>query len=337
MAGIKRKLIVACTEWRLARILSPFTEKHDLTPRYVAMTESKRNMMDQERERTERTALTGVITCALGLILNIISVILANSLVLVADFFNSLLEFCSVVMSWLTLRRLRQDSRAVFNYGLGKIENLASLMIGFFMLVSVLIMVCLIINRLLHPVRLHGFGIWMGIACTFIFGIINGRLWWRTRHHQRKAPSPIVEAQLRLFAVKTLSNACMFVNFVVSMSVAGKWVMYLDPLTSCITLVFMINSGWHLLRHSIHDLLDRSLEEPLQMLITKQLVQHFDQYTMLDGVRSRYSGRHVFIEIFLGFDARKSMGEVQAIINPIKRNLEKEIPHSEVTVIPRAG
>ena len=293
-------------------------------------------MSDQERKRTEKTALTGVITCALGLGLNVISVVLANSLVLVADFFNSLLEFCSVTMSWLTLRRLRRDNRAFFNYGLGKIENLASLMIGMFMLVSVLIMAWLIVHRLLHPVRLKGFGIWMGIGCTFVFGIINARLWWRSRQHRRLAPSPIVEAQVRLFAVKTISNACMFFNFVLSMAVARSWAMYLDPLTSGITLSMMITSGWRLLRYSIHDLLDRSLEEPLQMLITKQLVKYFDEYTSLDGVRSRYSGRHVFVEIFLGFDPGRPLGEIQGVVDGIKRNLEREIPHSEVTVIPGA-
>jgi len=293
-------------------------------------------MTDGERRRTEQTALTGVVTCGLGLVLNIISVVLANSLVLVADFFNSLLAFCSVYLSWFTLRRLRRDNRAMFNYGLGKIENLASMVIGVFMLVSVLIMIFLIVNRLLHPVRLKGFGIWMGIACTFVFGLVNARLWWRSRQHQRIAPSPIVEAQKRLFAVKMLSNACMFFNFVLSISMTGSWVMYLDPLTSCITLFFMINSGWHLLAYSIHDLLDRSLDEPLQMLITRQLVGYFNEYTSLDGVRSRYSGRQIFIEIFLGFDAGKMLGDVQGISDSIKANLEKEIPHAEVTIVPRA-
>jgi cation diffusion facilitator family transporter len=291
--------------------------------------------MDQERERTERTALTGVLTCAAGLALNIISVVLANSLVLIADFFNSLLEFASVFMSWQTLRQLRRDSRAVFNYGLGKIENLASLAIGFFMLVSVLLMVFLIVNRLLHPRPLQGFGIWLGIACTFSFAIINGRLWQRTRRHLRKAPSPIVAAQLRLFAVKTLANVCMFANFTVSMTVPGRWVYFLDPLTSCLTLAFMLNGGWHLLRHSIRDLLDRSLEEPLQLLINQQLAKHFDDYTLLDGVRSRYSGQRIFIEIFLAFDPQKTMGEVQRVSDSIKQHLEKEIPHAEVSVVPR--
>ncbi len=293
-------------------------------------------MSEHERERTERTALTGVFTCGLGLVLNIVSVVTANSLVLVADFFNSLLEFCSVYLSWFTLRRLRRDDRAIFNYGLGKIENLASLMIGLFMLVSVLLMVYLIINRLIHPVRLKGFGIWLGIGCTFVFGLINARLWWRSREHQRIAPSPIVEAQKRLFAVKTTSNTCMFFNFVLSITIIHPWVMYLDPVVSCITLALMLNSGWHLLRHSVHDLLDRSLDEPLQMLITRQLVNYFDSYTSLDGVRSRYSGRQIFIEIFLGFNAAKPLKDAQMVADSIKVNLEKEIPHAEVTVIPRA-
>jgi len=293
-------------------------------------------MSDHERRRTERTALTGVVTCSFGLALNIISVVLANSLVLVADFFNSLLQFVSVYLSWFTLRRLRRDNRAMFNYGLGKIENLASLMIGIFMFFSVLIMTFLIINRLIHPVRLQGFGIWMGIVCTFVFGLINARLWWRSLQHQRLAPSPIVDAQKRLFAVKTLSNACMFCNFVLSINITGSWAMYLDPLASCITLSLMINSGWHLFRHSVHDLLDRSLDEPLQMLITRQLVGYFNEYTSLDGVRSRYSGRQIFIEIFLGFDAGKTLGDVQRIADSIKTNLEKDIPHAEVTIVPCA-
>lgn len=41
-------------------------------------------MADHECERTERTALNGVVTCGLGLVFNIISVVLANSFVLVA-------------------------------------------------------------------------------------------------------------------------------------------------------------------------------------------------------------------------------------------------------------
>ncbi len=289
-----------------------------------------------ERERTERTAFIGVITCALGLLLIIISVIFSNSLVQMADLFNSFLEFISISLSWLTLRALRKDNRAVFNYGLGKIENISSLFIGAFMLVSILIMAFLIGYRLLHLVRIHGFGVWLGIACTLIFGTLNAILWMKSLRHKRAEPSPIVDAQCRLFAVKTVGNTCMFFTFVLSLSLDYHWALYLDPLSSCITVGFMSQSAWKLIRHSIHDLLDRSLDEPLQALINKQLVRFFDEYTSLDSVRSRYSGQNVFIEIFLGFNSQRPLAEVQKITDTIKRNLEADIPHAEVLVIPRA-
>jgi len=289
-----------------------------------------------EREQTERTAFTGVITCGLGLVLIIISVIFSNSLVQMADLFNSFLEFISIALSWLTLRALRKDDRAVFNYGLGKIENISSLFIGVFMLASILIMALLIGYRLLHLVRIQGFGIWMGIACTLIFGTLNAILWVKSLRHKRAAPSPIVDTQCRLFAVKTVGNTCMFFTFVLSLSLDYHWALYLDPLASCITVGFMSQSAWKLIRHSIHDLLDRSLDEPLQALINKQLVRFFDEYTSLDSVRSRYSGQNVFIEIFLGFDAQRPLAEVQKITDTIKRNLEADIPHAEVLVIPHA-
>lgn len=289
-----------------------------------------------ERERTERTAFTGVITCGLGLLLIVISVIFSNSLVQMADLFNSFLELVSISLSWLTLRALRKDDRAVFNYGLGKIENISSLFIGAFMLVSSLIMALLIGYRLLHLVRIHGFGVWLGIACTLVFGTLNAILWVKSLRHKRAAPSPIVDAQCRLFAVKTVGNTCMFFTFVLSLSLDYRWALYLDPLASCITVGFMSQSTWQLIRHSIHDLLDRSLDEPLQALINKQLFRFFDEYTSLDSVRSRYSGQNVFIEIFLGFAPQRPLAEVQKITDAIKRNLEADIPHAEVLVIPRA-
>ena len=289
-----------------------------------------------EREQTERTAFTGVITCGLGLLLIIISVIFSNSLVQMADLFNSVLEFISISLSWLTLRALRKDNRAVFNYGLGKIENISSLFIGIFMLVSILIMAGLIGYRLLHLVRIQGFGVWLGIACTLIFGTLNALLWIKSLRHKHAAPSPIVDAQCRLFAVKTIGNTCMFFTFALSLSLNYHWTLYLDPVASCITVGFMSRSAWKLIRHSIHDLLDRSLDEPLQALINKQLVKFYDEYTALDSVRSRYSGQHLFIEIFLGFDPKRPLADVQKITDAIKRNLEADIPHAEVLVIPHA-
>jgi divalent metal cation (Fe/Co/Zn/Cd) transporter len=54
-------------------------------------------------------------------------------------------------------------------------------------------------------------------------------------------------------------------------------------------------------------------------------------------VRSRYSGQNAFIEISLGFDPDMRLREVDEIISRMKEELEREIPHSEVVVIPRVN
>lgn len=292
--------------------------------------------MADARAQAESTSWKGVLACAAGLAVNIISLVMANSLVLVADFFNSLLEFISITLAWITLRALRRDSRAVFNYGLGKIENVVSLFIGVFMLGSVLLMAFLIAYRFMHPVRIGGFGVWIAIVATLVFGSINAMLWQRTTHHRKVDDSPVMEAQARLFMNKALANGLMFASFTIGLTVQSNWSMYLDPLVSLVTVGFMIRSAWFLLRRSVADLLDRSLEEPLQLLITKELVRSFDDYASLDGVRSRYSGRGTFIEIFLGFEPERTIDDVQRIVDEIRDNVEVAIPHSEVVVVPRS-
>ena len=51
--------------------------------------------------------------------------------------------------------------------------------------------------------------------------------------------------------------------------------------------------------------LDKTLDEELQMVIVRHLAQYFNEYTELHGVRSRRSGSNVYIEIFLEFDGER--------------------------------
>lgn len=52
------------------------------------------------------------------------------------------------------------------------------------------------------------------------------------------------------------------------------------------------------------------------MVITRELVTHFDEYDNLHGIRSRRSGSHVFIDIFLECDPERKVGEVETFLTP---------------------
>jgi len=84
----------------------------------------------------------------------------------------------------------------------------------------------------------------------------------------------------------------------------------------------------------MYDLLDRALEESLQLVILHALASHFHAYEALHGIRSRRTGGNVYIEIFLEFEDECKMSEVQQIIDSIKMDVEQKIQGSHVVIVP---
>jgi len=67
-------------------------------------------------------------------------------------------------------------------------------------------------------------------------------------------------------------------------------------------------------------------------MILGELARHFHDYEELHGIRSRRSGAQVYVEIFLEFDPEKKVGEVQAVIDKLRRSIEEKIQGSKVTI-----
>ena len=69
---------------------------------------------------------------------------------------------------------------------------------------------------------------------------------------------------------------------------------------------------------SVYDLLDGTLEEKDKLDIMRELVLHFHRYDMLYGVRSRRAGNRVFIDIHVGFEPDRRIGDVEQDIAAIR-------------------
>jgi ferrous-iron efflux pump FieF len=110
------------------------------------------------------------------------------------------------------------------------------------------------------------------------------------------------------------------------------WALYIDPVASMIIGTSILLAAVGILSSSFSDLLDRTLEETSQFFILRELARHFDKYEALHGIRSRRSGSHVFVEIFLEFDPGKTVGEVQETINSIRKSIESSVAGSRVTI-----
>jgi cation diffusion facilitator family transporter len=285
--------------------------------------------------RRERVIFKSLIIDATLWIPDIIIAFLTGSGTLFADAIKSGNEILSTFFTWLAMKKIAGGQSHVYDYGMGKFENLTGMITGLIMFLSLILVFSFTSLKLLNPSMLHEK---ITEAAIFMMGLgvcVNTWLYYEKKHISEEEYSPAMESQMHLFKTKAYTDFAVLVALIcVEVLHEYWWAVYIDPLASFIVIAFFLYTGYRVLRSSIPDLLDKTLDEELQLVIIRALTAFFEDYTALHAVRSRRSGKHIYIEIFLEFDGEKKMSEVQDAINRMKKALESDIPKSSVTIIP---
>lgn len=281
----------------------------------------------------ERSILTSFLLGVVVLIPDIIAVILANSVMLLSDLLKSGSETVATFLSWLAVRKVRQGKTFDYNYGQGKLENISSLAVAGAMLLSWMIVTYGAIERFRHPSKIGSIA--FALFVTGGSALVNFRIWRNNLKLSQIEASPIIESQWRLYRAKTLANICVVTSLILSaMFRKYQWSAYIDPVGALLISGFLLQSAYRVITDSVYDLLDRTLDETLQLVILGELAAYFNDYVALHGVRSRRSGSNVYIEIFMEFEGDRRMSEVQAVIDRMKTDLEQKIKGSQVVIAP---
>lgn len=280
-----------------------------------------------------QSAKAGVIAGFIDLLVTLSALAVASSSVLLADSLKTLLEFVAVLLAWLAMRRIEVGADHKFNYGVGKLENLSSLLIGLLMIVCLLIIGGNAVIHIVHPEGISGLGVWISMAVQIVYAFVNGYFYLKNKRMAKAEASPLMESQASLFFTKAFGNVFILLSLVLSLSLAKySWSYYIDPLASLIIAASILVSALGIFSSSVFDLLDRSLEESDQIMIMRELALHFDDFDVLHGIRSRRAGSHAFVEIYLEFSPEKKISEVQPVIDHIRSNLESAIQGAKVTI-----
>lgn len=254
---------------------------------------------------------------------------------MLADVLKCASELLATLFSWLAYRKITRGSATQYDYGYGKLENLTGIVVAVVMFVCFGIVVFGAIHRINQPMALHAGGASLGVVLMLGGVCTNAWLWLKNYRIARKEHSPIMDSQWRLFRAKAFADGVVFVALVSSLSLHHyPWSYYIDPLASFVIAGFLLFSMYGVVSHSVYDLLDKTLDESMQLIILNRLAAYFDDYNEFHGIRSRRSGKNIFIEIFLEFDDQLKMAQVQGVINRMKVDVEKSIKNSFVSIVP---
>ena len=176
----------------------------------------------------EKNLLLALGFCAMDVLLMAGAAWVSDSLAILSDLLKESTDFLAVLASYLTILALRRAPGHRFAYGIGKLENLVSLLIGLVMVGCSLFLLTMVVSHFHHPVPTSG--TLPGIVIFAVYAVIGFGIWARNRWILRHQHSPIIESQARLWFSKACFDAFMATALILELLFRGQpWSVYLDP------------------------------------------------------------------------------------------------------------
>ncbi len=266
----------------------------------------------------------------------ILAATLTNSAAILTDLLATSFDLTALTACWLVLRLAHNANAGRYAYGLGKLENLAELMIALLQTILVVIAGTRAITRLIHPEGVSGAELGLLVVAAAITGnVILNRKATRLAHETK---SPVLAAQARVHLVSATSSTAVFVvTAITSVFNEVYWIFYLDPLASFVVIGFMLYNIFAMLTNSVSSLLDQAIDEAGQLRILRVLTAHFDDFDELGDIRTRQFGGKMFVELHLGFENDWTVAHAREVVAQLSDAVRKEFAdagdEAEVAVV----
>ena len=265
--------------------------------------------------------------------------ILGDSLTLFAEGIRGGLMDLIEFFALMVMRRIHRGQLADLEFGTGKLEQIANTLIGAAMLGAAIWIAAGAVAMLVGERVVGGpLGLAMAAGAGAVNLYFNFVAWGRVRRAVRAESSLVMLGQLRARTVKLVASLFVLVTMTLAaLSTDEEVVAWADAVGSLFVAGFIVVNAVDMLLYGLADLLDRSAGRVVREAVGRVLARHAGDYGQLARVRSRRSGRVVFIELALRFDPGLSIAEVNRRIDVLKQSLGREIEHADVSILALAA
>ncbi len=256
--------------------------------------------MEDRATAAGRVTLTGFF-CNIALFaVKMTAGVIGGSAAMVADAFHSLSDLATDIVVLVTMRMTRQPRDECHDYGHGKFETLATLLVG-----SALLLAGAGIAwsglRAMYAVIRHGETLarpgWIAFAAAVVSVVVKESLYRWTLVVGRRIRSPAVIAN----AWHHRSDAFSSIGTVIGIGGAiwlGKGFAILDPVAGVVVSVFILRMAYQLFAGSIREMLECALDQGEKDVIL-QLAGEVNGVMEAHGLRTRRIGHYVAAELHI--------------------------------------
>lgn len=292
-------------------------------------------MKENQREKEiYKVTIVGALANFTLLIFKFVAGIISNSAAMIADAVHSLSDFITdvVVIVFVKISSKPQDKS--HDYGHGKFETLATLIIGIALLFIGLMILyngasatyrCIWLGEELHRPGMIAF--WAAIFSI----ILKEAVYQYTVFKGRNLNSQAVIANAWHHRSDAFSSIGTAVGIGGAIFLGDKWVV-LDPIAAIVVSVFIINVSLKIIIKSINELLEKSLPDEIENEIIK-VAESFDMVKDVHDLRTRRIGNNIAIEMHLLMDGNLSLQCTHNTTELIESELRKKYgEHTHIAI-----
>lgn len=286
--------------------------------------------MEAREKEIYRVTLIGSAVNAVLILLKFIAGFAGKSSAMVADAVHSLSDFISDVIVLVFVKIAGKPQDKGHDYGHGKFETLATMIIG---ILLILVGIGLMIEgteSVWHS--LHGKTLprpsMLALVVAVVSIISKEWLYHYTVKSGRKLNSQAVMANAWHHRSDAVSSLGTLAGISGAMFLGDRW-RILDPLAAIIVSIFIVKSGYDIVKPCIGELLEASLPEEKEREIMR-IVTDVPGIVFVHNLRTRRIGNGIAVDLHAKMDGNLTLSEAHDIATAAEKALKKTFGENSI-------
>ena len=263
----------------------------------------------------------------------LVSAILSRNLLVYVDLLDSSMYLISLVLIVFLSKKLTNDLRYEYNYGVGKIEAIASLLCDGMGCFGLLITLGFSVQAIIFPEQPSDFVIAVvglkviNVSFDTAFFVKQRKI---TKIHSSAISNANYAEALSALLFDSVALVSLFVMWLLRNNPIGG---YISPVVSIFVAIYLMSGYVKRIRQALTELTDKTLPEEEQMKILSILTRHCDSYSQVHSVNSHKSGDCIRIDMHLSFERNTSFEEILTLKKQMQDELDSQFGNCIVNII----
>lgn len=273
-------------------------------------------------DQIARVTLVGSVVNLLLVGVKFVAGIAGHSAAMISDAVHSLSDFVTDIVVLVFVRISAQPQDEGHDYGHGKFETMATLLIGLALAAAAIGIVVSGAGKLaawLQGEDLPSPGK-LALWAALLSILAKEVLYQYTRIKGQKLDSPALEANAWHHRSDALSSVGAAIGIGGAILLGNRWTV-LDPLASIVVGLMLVKVAWDLLGPSFRELTDSSLpkETEAEML---EIIRGIDGVQDPHNLRTRRVGNRIVAEVHIRLDGSQSLSEAHEKATEVERRIK---------------